>query len=394
MTANHSAQRVSLMLRQANQHRSAGLSRTLLTSVITFCVLAFPSASFAQWVEQHPPTTESFRGMSVVDIDIVWASGTHGTFMWTTNRGGEWHVGSVPGAASLDFRAVHAASLDTVYLMAAAQDTARIYKTTDRGQHWTLQYDDVSKGAFLDDIAFFDPLHGLALGDPVQGRFTILETHDGGAHWQHIPDNAIPTALPGEAAFAASGTSLVTCGPRNAWFATGGGRVSRVFRTHDAGRSWIASETPIKAASASAGIFSLACRDERSGIAVGGNYSTPDTTAVTVAYTSDGGATWIAAPPSSANAYLSGVAYIDPASGNRAIGVGTGGTALSNDGGRTWERLDSLSLNVVASLHQRGAVLAAGAHGTVVARSLGARLALFGRWPPSYGREHLAPSRN
>lgn len=320
-------------------------------------------------MEQNPPTTESLRGLSTVDGNTMWSSGTHGTFLWTGNGGAEWRVGTVPGAGSLDFRDVHAVSLDTAYLMAAGQDTARIYKTTDRGQHWTLQHEDTSKGAFLDAIAFFDSRHGLALGDPVNGHFTMLETRDGGAHWRHLDAASLPAALPGEAAFAASGTALVTCGSRDAWFGTGGARVARIFATHDAGRSWTVSDTPIRAGDAAAGVFALACRNARQGIVVGGNYAHPDSGAVSVAYTSDAGTTWIATTASSATAYLSGVAYLDPSDGRRIIGVGTGGTALSIDGGRTWTRLDSLSLNVVMPLGGKGAagtVVAAGGHGRIV----------------------------
>lgn len=290
-------------------------------------------------------------------------SGTKGTFIWTHDGGATWTVGSVPGATSLDFRAVHAVSLDTVLLMAAGQDTARIYETVDRGQRWTLRYDNLAKGAFLDDIAFFDSRRGLALGDPVAGHFTILRTDDGGVHWLPLPDAAAPAALPGEAAFAASGTSLVTCGPSDAWFATGGGRVSRVFVSRDGGLTWHANETPIRAGSSSAGIFSLACRNGRDGIAVGGNYSKPDMGAVTVAYTSDGGRTWTAAAPSRATRYLSGAAYVGTA-GKRLLAVGTGGSALSADGGKSWVQLDSLSLNVVAGTPP-GCAWAAGAHGRV-----------------------------
>lgn len=318
-----------------------------------------------RWMEQHPATSESFRGLSAVGSHVVWASGTHGTFLWTLDAGSHWHVGTVPGASSLDFRDVHAVSLDTAYVMAAGQDTARIYKTTDRGQHWTLQYDDTSKGAFLDALAFFDSNHGLALGDPVNGRFTMLETHDGGTHWHRLADTALPIALPNEAAFAASGTALITCGPRDAWFGTGGARVSRVFRTRDAGRSWTVSDTPIRAADPAAGIFSLACRDEQHGIAVGGNYAHPDSAAVSVAYTNDGGATWTPVPPSSATAYLSGVTYLHSGNNRRLIGVGTNGTAWSDNDGRTWKQLDSLSLHTVVSLPAQPQAVAAGARGRV-----------------------------
>ncbi len=236
--------------------------RFLLRHAALAATLISPAALRAQWTPQASGTTASFRGLSIVDDTTLWASGTRGTFVWTTDGGATWHAGQVPGAASLDLRAVHAVSIDTAYVMVSAQDTARIYKTTDRGQHWTIQYNDESKGAFLDAIAFFDSRHGLALGDPVGGRFVVLETLDGGAHWSRIPDAGLPPSLAGEGAFAASGTSLVVCGPHDVWFGTGGASASRVFRSTDSGRTWSVSETPVMAAKRSG--RNLLCRLHRS----------------------------------------------------------------------------------------------------------------------------------
>lgn len=319
----------------------------------------------AQWLPQNVQTPASLRGLSVASDSVVWASGSQGTYLWTADAGTHWRVAAVEGAGSLDFRDVHAVSLDTAYLMASGQDTGRIYRTTDRGTHWTVQYAAERKGLFLDAIAFFDSRHGLALGDPLDGRFLVLRTRDGGEHWKEIPAAGMPQALPGEAAFAASGTALVKCGKRVAWFGTGGARVARVFVTHDGGTTWTAHETPVRAGRASAGIFSLACRDSLHGIAVGGDFARPDSTAVTVAFTDDGGVTWTAAPVGAATAYLSGVTYL--AGGPGLLAVGTPGTAVSHDWGRTWVRDDTLPLNAVAAA-PHGAVWGVGAAGRVVMR--------------------------
>jgi photosystem II stability/assembly factor-like uncharacterized protein len=344
------------------RRRAAIALSTLFSAVLS---LTFGATAQAQWSLQNPGTEASFRGMSVVDSNIVWISGTKATFAWTTDGGRSWHPGTVAAAGSFDFRAVHAFALDTALLMVSAQDTALIYRTTDRGATWVLQYRDMSKGAFLDGMAFFDSRHGLAVGDPMNGRFVILETKDGGQHWSRIPDAGLPPALPGEGAFAASGTSLVTCGPRDAWLGTGGAAQSRVFHSSDAGRSWSVVETPISAGVPAAGIFSLACRDTRHLIAVGGNYSRPDASAVTVATSDDGGRTWIATAPQPSTGFLSGVAFIGPRNtGDRLVAVGTEGTSFSTDSGVTWSRLDSLSLNVVMS-GADGAAWAAGARGKV-----------------------------
>lgn len=320
------------------------------------------------WTEQRSGTTASMRGLSVLSDRAAWASGTGGTFLWTDDAGAQWHVGHVPGAASLDFRDVQAISLDTAYVMAAGQDTARIYRTTDRGAHWTLQYENLAKGTFLDAIAFFDARHALALGDPVGGHFLLLRTDDAGAHWIRVPDAAVPAALSGEAAFAASGTALVTCGARDAWFATGGAAISRVFRTQDGGRSWQVSATPVTAGNAIAGIFSVACSDSRHGMVVGGNAAKPDTSVVVAAVTSDAGASWRVSPASTVAGYFSGVALVDPRARSAAIAVGTEGTALSRDGGAHWARVDSLSLNAVATAPGGGAhrVWGVGARGRIV----------------------------
>lgn len=339
--------------------------RSFRRAALGLAVLAAASrAAAAQWLPQQSGTTASLRGLAVVDDSVVWASGTHGTYLWTHDAGAHWTVGTVPGAASLDFRDVAAVSRDTAWLMASAQDTARIYRTTDRGAHWALQYDDVHHGVFLDAIAFFDARRGLALGDPIGGHFLVLRTQDAGEHWAAVPEAGIPPALAGEAAFAASGTALVTCGPHTAWFGTGGGSEGRVLITHDGGATWTAHVTPVHAGDA-AGIFSLACRDSLHGVAVGGNYAHPDSGRVTAAYTDDGGRRWLPVAPGPATAYLSGVAYL--AGGPSLLAVGTGGTAASRDWGRTWVREDTRPLNAIAAA-PTGNVWAVGPHGTVLMR--------------------------
>ena len=110
-----------------------------------------------------------------------------------------------------------------------------------------------SLGGFWDAIAFWDSMHGILLGDPVDGRFTILTTSDG-TNWQARTG---PKAEKGEAAFAAAGTALVARGAREAWFATGGPGGGRVFHSEDGGATWSVARTPLRPSSDGAGIFSL-----------------------------------------------------------------------------------------------------------------------------------------
>src|SRR5439155_1365698 len=140
------------------------------------------------------------------------------TFARTTDGGKTWSVGTVLGAEQLDFRDVEAFGETTAYLLSAgAGDASRIYKTIDGGKSWALQFQSADPAAFLDAIAFWDEQNGLALGDPINGLFQLFVTAHGGGTWKPVAAKSLPPALPGEGAFAASGTCLVTHGERDVW---------------------------------------------------------------------------------------------------------------------------------------------------------------------------------
>src|ERR1051326_8590633 len=184
-------------------------------------VFLFASLACGQnWVVQTSGSTPGLRGVSAVDSKVVWASGAGGTFLATVDGGATWRAEKVPGAESLDFRGVYAIDKRTVFLLSSGTgDQSRIYKTTDGGSHWTLQFTNPDAKGFLDAIAFWDRAHGIVLGDPVEGRFAVWTTTDSGAHWQR---QQTPPAVAGEGAFAASNTCLFLLGKREAWFGTGG----------------------------------------------------------------------------------------------------------------------------------------------------------------------------
>src|SRR5208282_670365 len=146
-----------------------------------------------------------------------------------------------------------------------AGESSRIYKTADGGKTWALQFKNADPEAFFDAMAFWDEKNGIALSDPVKGQFQLIVTEDGGTNWKRLAQKSLPLALPNEGAFAASGTCLVTHGRNDVWFATGGAKTARVFYSNNRGQSWTASETPIVAGTASAGIFSIAFRDRDHG---------------------------------------------------------------------------------------------------------------------------------
>ncbi len=301
-------------------------------------MLCLASIALGPWRPQESGTRARLRGVSAVSPEVAWASGNGGTCLRTVDGGATWKAVATPGDGRLDFRDVHAVDDRTAYLLSIGEgELSRIDKTTDGGATWSLSFPNPDPKGFLDAIAFFDPDHGLALGDPVDGRYVILATDDGGKTWSKIGPEGMPPALPGEGAFAASGTCLtVIPGGREAWFATGGGARSRVFRSADRGRTWDVADCPIRAGSASAGIFGLAFRDARHGVAVGGDYKKPDEAGDFIATTDDGGATWSPAERSPRSGFRSAVAYLAGVDGPGLMTVGPSGWDRSTDGGRTW----------------------------------------------------------
>jgi photosystem II stability/assembly factor-like uncharacterized protein len=246
-----------------------------------------------QWQQQMIGATADFRGLCVVSARVAWVGGTNGTYGRTTDAGSTWSVGAVAGAERLDFRDVEAFDETTAYLLSAGSgEDSRIYKTMDGGKSWSLQFKNSNPDAFFDAMAFWDEQNGIALSDPVNGRFQLISTDDGGSSWKPLQPNRLPQALPNEAAFAASGSCLVTHGASDVWFCTGGANSARIFRSSNRGQDWTVSDTPIMAGTASAGAFSIAFRDRSRGIIVGGDYRQPNQVGANAAITVDGGKTW------------------------------------------------------------------------------------------------------
>jgi len=301
--------------------------------------LAAASAWAQSWVVQTSGTTASLRGVSAVNAQIAWAGGTNGTVLKTVDGGTTWRPMGPPGTADLDFRDIEAIDDLTVYLLSSGVGLlSRVYKTADGGESWTLIHNNPDPKGFLDCMGTWDDEHGIVIGDPLDGRFTVLTTNSGAA----LQREKGPQAERAESAFASSGTCVFTRGTREAWFGTGGMGGARVFHSTDGGQTWSVAKVPMRHDSANAGIFSIAFANGLHGVAVGGDFSKPEEAAGNCAITQDGGKTWVAAtaPPSG---YRSAVAYLKE--GDMWIATGTSGSDVSLDGGKTWKKFDGGNYN-------------------------------------------------
>ena len=335
------------------------------TTLITLFLFVCAAGARAQWVAQSSGTGVRLRGVSAVNGRVAWASGAGGTYARTVDGGRTWQAGRVPGASELDFRDVDAFDADTAYLLAIGEgERSRIYKTTDGGRKWALQFQNRRAGAFYDCMAFWDGARGLAVSDPVDGRFLVVRTEDGGRTWREIEAAGMPPALEGEGGFAASGTCVAVGGKSEAWFGTGGPAGGRVFRSKDGGRTWQASAAPLKAGK-SAGVFSLAFYGD-AGAAVGGDYTKERESEGSAAVTDDGGRTWRAlGAEARPGGYRSCVAYVPGTRGRVLVAVGPSGSDYSTDGGRTWNPLGAEGFHALSVAPRGDAAWAVGENGRV-----------------------------
>lgn len=319
------------------------------TTLLFLWFILLCAVVLAQWAPQHSATTARFRGVSAASSTVAWASGNGGTYARTTDGGATWQSAVVPGASQFDFRDVQAVDANTAYLLSIGSgEQSRIYKTTDGGRGWTLQFTNHNPKAFFDAFAFWDARTGIAMSDPVEGRFILIKTTDGGAIWKELPRESFPPALEGEAAFAASGACIAVQGKRNVWFGTGGAATARVFRSTDGGTTWKVASTPITAGNASSGVFSIAFKDERNGVIVGGDYKKENEASNNVATTTDGGATWTLAKGPRPAGFRSAVVYVPGSPGTKLIAVGPSGSDFSDDKGVSWMSISSTGFHAVS----------------------------------------------
>ena len=314
------------------------------------------------WSMKTTGVTARLRGISGVNTRVAWASGSGGTVLRTTDGGKTWQHLTVT-TDQLDFRDIDAIDENTAYVLSIGNGPAsRIYRTNDAGKTWTMQFKNEEPKAFFDAMSFWDANHGLVIGDSVEGKLWIMRTENGGRTWSQVSPAALPPALENEGAFAASGTNIAVLGKSHAWIGMGAATKSRVLRTDDGGRTWKVAETPL-ASGPSAGIFSIAFRDLKHGVIVGGDYRKESDADHNLAFTSDGGVTWTLG--TGLSGFRSVVAYVPDARTPALVSVGPTGTDYSQDDGRTWRPIEGDGFDTFSFVRGDFSGWAAGANGRI-----------------------------
>src|SRR5579863_5048901 len=215
----------------------------------------------AQWEIQNSNTTADLRGIHSIGNGVAWASGTNGTVLRTEDGGYVWQTCAVPpGAEKLDFRGIQGFDANTAIVMSSGKgELSRLYKTTDGCHSWKLLFTNPDKEGFWNAILLNRfGTDGELLGDPVNGKFVLLETSDKGTSWTATKYGGL-AALKEEGAFAASNSALFLDEAVATGFVTGGAVGARIltFDGYTDAEPFKAAPLPLKRGTPSAGGFSI-----------------------------------------------------------------------------------------------------------------------------------------
>jgi photosystem II stability/assembly factor-like uncharacterized protein len=298
-------------------------------------------------------TKTSLRGLSVVDDNTIWVSGSNGKVGRSLDAGVTFKWMTVAGFEKTDLRDIEAFDATTAVIMGIGEP-AYILRTNDAGYSWQVVFKNSDKGMFLDAMEFWNDQSGIVIGDPLDGCFFIARTFDGGNSWQGIDTQNRPLAAYGEACFASSGTNIRKLNKKEAVFITGGLVSSVMVRNQKI-------PLPLINGKESTGANSIAIKNAKTWMVVGGDFNTKDSTIGNAAITRNAGKSFSKplAPPTG---YRSCVEYLRK---KQWITCGLNGVDISNDDGVHFTNISNKSFHVVRKAKKGKSVFLAGNGGKV-----------------------------
>ncbi|MGB0833673.1 MAG: WD40/YVTN/BNR-like repeat-containing protein [Psychrobium sp.] len=323
----------------------------LLLAGLATAISANAQAS-QELIQKHLGAEKSPRlqSLSIANNGNVWASGTKGLVVVSSDNGSTWQTKPVPNSDDLQFRDIWAQD-DTVYLLAAGEgEKSQLYRSNDNGDSWQLQYTMKNPKGFINCFDFWSKDHGIVFGDSIDDKVFMLETKDGGKNWNQM--QSVPLAQEGgEGGFSASGSCVRIGSDNEVWVSTGATKHARLLRSSDYGQTWNSTPLPYPDGK-TAGLFSAIPNSKWT---FGGRMNTP----VVTGYKLNEGQ-W----QPTKNIGLKGAIYGSDSYGDNVIVVNPDGAALSTDNGKNWQRISDKSFWVV-EFDKQGTAWLAGPQGRI-----------------------------
>jgi len=227
--------------------------------------------SLSDWGFYQMEGKPSLRGAAIIG-DSLWVTGTNNAVFVSQDGGKTWLNKSVNSSIKTDFRDIELFNSSSAIVMGVGTGAkSALFKTIDGGNSWHLLYQNKDVQGFFDSIGFWNENEGLLLGDPVDGYYVVKKTSDGGKTWRRIAKANLPSMGDKEAAFAASGNTLIVGEEGKAWITTGGFSAS-VYVSNDYGENWQRQSVPLYSDTQTAGGYGLALNHKQQLFVLGGDY--------------------------------------------------------------------------------------------------------------------------
>lgn len=286
----------------------------------------------------------SIRAIEAIDEHTMWFAGSNGKVGYTQDGGQSFKIHTIAYDTLMpEFRAI-ARTKEAVFVLSIASP-ALLYKSSDMGENWEIVYKEDDKAAFYNSMAISKSGLGVAVGDPIDKCLSVLISEDYGNTWSKLSCDILPVVVDGEAGFAASNSNVQIIGD-SIWLVSGGTK-ARVFHSENRGESWSVYNTPIINGGQMTGIYSTHFYDSKHGFIFGGDWNSKETNTKNKAFSDDGGRTWTLLANGEYPGYRSSVRYIPNSNAKKLIAVGTPGTSLTKDGGKSWVPLNKESFYTI-----------------------------------------------
>ena len=292
----------------------------------------------------------------VLDHDKVWYAADQSRFGCIDMKTNQKKEIKLPSEKNAEYRSM--AETEKYVFILNVGNPALLYKISKENLSYELVYQENHDKVFYDSMQFWNDKEGIAIGDPIEGGFSVITTRDGGVSWQKMPSDRLPHLEEGEAAFAASNTNIVIKG-KTTWLVSGG-KKARVFYSSNKGKSWSVVETPIVQGKQMTGIFTADFYNSSVGFISGGNYEVLNQNFDNKAVTHDGGKTWKLVAQNQGFGYASCIQYIPNSHGKGLISAGASGIYYSDDGGSSWKQWSADSSLYTIRLLNGNTAIAAG----------------------------------
>ena len=314
--------------------------------LLTLLSLAIVSISFGQsWTTQNSKVPVSGAGLSrisIKDANTAWtsyykASGSGSQNLKyvgiTSNGGTTWTsklISNLPSNALIsDIQSIDSQKAFIVTAPESGAGSANgLWKTENGGTSWSKITGVFSVASFGNIVYFWDTNNGIVIGDPVNGKYEMYKTTDGGNSWSVLATAPSQT----EDDYGYVGGKIVF--GESMWLTSNTGKI---LHTKDRGLTWDSFIAPL---------------EDFSGTDVNGSMSFSSATygllvdnSSTLWYTEDAGENW---DIKASDSYFDGDIKYIPGSSNTFISTGANsasssglGSAYSNDGGKNWTVIDS-----------------------------------------------------